>query len=77
MIKFWFWVLLLTALLFYPVSKLIWVVSVRRLQRKLGREVGETEQVAQKQRARFIAVIVCFIFSILYNLATIGLPTGG
>ena len=77
MLMFWMWVLLLTALLFYPVAQLIWVVTVRRLQRKLHRELDEGELAAQKQRARFIALIVSFAFSTLYNISTLGLPTHG
>ncbi len=77
MLMFWFWVVLLAALLFFPVSKLLWVISVRRLQKKLHKELNESEMVEQKQRARFIAVIVCFMFSVMYNIARLGFPTSG
>lgn len=77
MLTFWLWVFLLVALLFWPVSQLIWVVSVRRLQRKLNKELNENDLQAQKQRARFVAVVVCFVFSVLYNLARLGMPTDG
>ena len=70
-------VLALAALLFFPVSKLIWVVSVRRLQRKLGRELEEAEIQGQARRARFIAVLLCLPFSYLFNLNLIGLPGHG
>lgn len=74
---FWLWVLLLAALLFLPVSNLIYVVSVRRQQRKLKTELGSRELAAQKQRARFIAVLVCFLFSFFFNVSTIGFPVHG
>ena len=77
MLNFTIWVLGLAALLFYPVSKLIWVVSVRRLQRKLERELSEAELQAQLRRARFISVPVVLAFSWLYNINTMGLPGGG
>ena len=77
MLVFWVWVFLLAALLFFPVSKLIWVVSVRREQRKLKKELNEKELGAQKQRARFLAAVLCFFFSVLYNIARLGFPTGG
>lgn len=77
MLNFALWVLGLAALLFYPVSKLIWVVSVRRLQRKLERELSEEELQGQHKRARIIAVPVVLAFSWLYNINTIGLPGGG
>ncbi len=70
-------VLVLAALLYFPVSKLIWVVSVRRLQRKLGRELDEAEVAGQARRARVIAVLLCLPFSYLFNLNLLGLPGHG
>lgn len=67
-------VLILAALLFIPMSKLIWVLSVRRLQKKTRRELNEQELAGQMARARFISVFVCLIFSFLFNLNLIGLP---
>lgn len=66
MVLFWLWVLGLTAMLTFPATNLIWVMSVRRLQRKLGRELSADEIAGQKQRARFIAIVVSFIFSFLF-----------
>ena len=77
MLVFWFWVLLLAALLFWPVSNLVWTLSVRRKQRKLKQELNQQEILAQKQRARFIAVIICLIFSLMFNLSRLGMPTDG
>lgn len=74
---FWFWVLLLTGLLFIPVTNLIFVVSVRRQQRKLNTELNPGELAAQKQRARFVAAVVCFLFSFFFNVARIGFPVHG
>ena len=71
------WVLLLSALLFFPVSKLIWVLSVRKLQRKLQRELSEQETEAQLRRARILAVFVVVIFSFLFNANMIGVPGNG
>ena len=76
-LTFWFWVILLAALLFYPVSKLIWVVSVRRLQRKLSRELTAEELQGQLRRARVLTVFLVLLFSWLYNISTIGLPGRG
>ena len=75
--NFILWVLLLAALLFWPMSKLIWVMSVRRLQRKLDRELDETEIAGQMNRARIISVFVSLTFSFFYNLSTLGLPGSG
>jgi len=77
MLNFITWVLLLAALLFWPMSKLVFVLSVRRLQRKLARDLNESEVAGQMNRARIISVFVSVLFSYLYNLSTIGMPTGG
>lgn len=74
---FWFWVLLLAALLFLPVTNLVYVFSVRRLQRKLKKDLDDAELAGQKQRARLIAVALCMIFSFLFNVARIGYPVHG
>ena len=77
MLEFWLWVIGLAALLFYPVSKLIWVFSVRRMQRRLSRELSEEEIKGQLQRARFVSVFLVLLFSWLYNFNTIGFPGRG
>ncbi|NIM28385.1 MAG: hypothetical protein GTO67_15405 [Gammaproteobacteria bacterium] len=76
MLNFIVWVVILAALLFWPMSKLIWVLSVRRLQRKLARELDEQEVAGQMNRARIISAFVSIVFSFLYNLSTIGMPGG-
>ena len=45
-------------------SKLIWVFSVRRLQRKLQQALDEQAIQGQLNRARIIAVIVSLLFSL-------------
>ena len=77
MLNFALWILLLAALLFWPMSKLIWVLSVRRLQRKLARPLDESEITGQFNRARVISVFVSLLFSFAFNLSTIGLPGSG
>jgi hypothetical protein len=77
MSNFILWVVLLAALLFWPMSKLIWVLSVRRLQRKLSRPLEEKEIAGQVTRARIISVFVSLLFSFLYNASIIGLPGDG
>ncbi len=71
------WVLLLAVLLFFPVSKLIWVLSVRKLQRKIQRELSEQETEAQLRRARILTVFIVVIFSFLFNAHVIGVPGNG
>ena len=69
------WVVL-AALLFLPVSRLIWVMSVRRLERRQKRRLEEAERDVQLRRARVLAVVVVLAFSFLFNLQTVGLPGG-
>lgn len=77
MVIFILWVLLLAGLLFWPMNKLVFVLSVRRLQRKLARDLNETEIAGQMNRARTLSVFLSLMFSFLYNLSTLGMPTGG
>ncbi len=73
LVFFLYW-LSLAALLFYPVSRLIFVMSVRRLQKKLNRNLEAEEMLGQKRRARVLAVLVAMGASIFYNIQTIGWP---
>ncbi|WP_275096117.1 hypothetical protein [Sedimenticola hydrogenitrophicus] len=73
---FYLWVALLSVMLFFPVSNLIWVVSVRRLRRRLGRELAAEELNGQKNRARFISLILVTLFSWFFNLSIIGAAHG-
>ncbi|MGD8710595.1 MAG: hypothetical protein PVF40_09415 [Ectothiorhodospiraceae bacterium] len=77
MLYFWFSVILLAALLLVPTTRLIWVLSVRRLQRKLGRELTDEETAQQRTRARFIAIILSAAFSLLFNINLLGFPGHG
>ncbi len=63
-------ILFLAITLYFPVNRIIWVLSVRRLERKTGKTVSEQARNSQHNRAKFIAVIVSFFFSFLftYNL---------
>ena len=69
---YWLWVIAMAAALFYPVSRLIWVVSIRRLQKKLQTSLSEEEVRGQKQRAHVIAIVLCTAFSMLFNFRLLG-----
>ena len=73
---FYFSVLILALLLFFPASKIIWVMSVRRLQRKTGRVLSNEEIEGQKTRSRFLALLLVFPFSWLFNYSLLGLNHG-
>ena len=64
---------MLAAALFFPVYKLIFVLSVRRMQKKLARGLDESELAGQRNRARVLAVILVLGFSFLFNIQSVGL----
>jgi hypothetical protein len=74
----WYWisVVVLTALLLVPASRLVWVLSVRRLERRTGRALDAAERDGQLNRARFLALILCFVFSALFNYHVLGAGHG-
>ena len=59
------WVVLLSAALFLPVRKLIWVLYVRRKQ-KTQQTVSDEEKITLKKRATFTAILLCIVFSYIY-----------
>ncbi len=65
-------VAILALLLFFPVSRIIWVLSVRRLRRSRKQELDEGEIQQQRQRARVIGAIVSLMFSYLFNAQLLG-----
>jgi hypothetical protein len=62
------YVVLLSALLYFPVNKLILVLSIRRLEKKTGLSLSESERKSQLNRSRFISVILILLFSCLFNI---------
>ena len=59
------WTLLLSIALFYPIRQLIWVLYVRKKQKKQNL-VSEEEKKVLKKRATFTSVLLCIVFSYLY-----------
>lgn len=74
---YWISVVVLAALLFVPASKLVWVLSVRRLERKLGRALSDQERAGQLSRARFLAIVGGVIFSALFNYRILDMAAHG
>jgi len=62
----WLWSVALGIALFFPVRRLIWVLSVRRDERKTGQPSEEFRRQALKKRADIIAALLCFVFAVLY-----------
>ncbi len=58
---------ILAALLYIPTARLVFVLSVRRLERKTKTKLGPSELAGQRTRARFIAVLLVVPFAFLFN----------
>jgi len=63
-----FSVIILILLLYYPVNKLIFILSVRRLERKFGKQLNSHQKSGQLKRSRFISIILIIFFSCLFNI---------
>jgi hypothetical protein len=74
---YWLSVGVLAALLFLPVTKLVWLLSVRRLERKRGVALSDRERAGQLNRARFLAVLLCVVFSALFNYQILDMSAHG
>ena len=59
------WIVVLSAALFFPVRKLIWVLYVRKKQ-KSQKTVSDDEKIGLKKRATLTSVLLCIVFSYLY-----------
>ncbi len=59
---------LLAAALWLPVSRLVWTLSVRRLERRTRRRLAADEIAGQKRRAGVVAVLVVVPFACLFQV---------
>ncbi len=66
------WGALLGIALWFPVRQLIWVMAVRRAERK--EPTDETQREFLKRRAGFTAALMCFLFAVIYTFATFKTP---
>ncbi len=62
----WLWTLALGAGLYFPVRKLIWVMAVRRAERRHG-PTDDAKRETLRKRAYVTAALLCFIFAVLYT----------
>lgn len=70
----WLWAAALGVALFYPVRQLIWVLSVRRAQRRTGELPGEQDKDSMKRRAGFTSALLCLAFAAVYGEVMFGGP---
>jgi len=59
------WTILLSVVLFFPIRQLIWVLYVRRKQKK-QKLVSEEERKILKKRATFTSILLSIVFSYIY-----------
>ena len=59
------WTILLSITLFFPIRQLIWVLYVRKKQKK-QKLVSEEEKKVLKKRATFTSIFLSIVFSYIY-----------
>jgi hypothetical protein len=63
----WLWTVAMMVALFFPVRKLIWVMTVRRAIKKNSLEhIDEIEKTRLMKRAGITAGLLSFLFSLFY-----------
>ncbi len=63
----WLWTVVLAVALFFPVRRVIFIMTVRRAIRKGGSDnVDEAEQSRLLKRAGITAGMLCFLFALFY-----------
>jgi hypothetical protein len=60
------WTVVLALALFVPVRQLIWVVSVRRAERREG-PADDDRKRSLKRRASVTSALLCFVFAYFYS----------
>ena len=60
-----FWIIILSAVLFFPVRQLIWVLYVRKKQ-KVQKAVSDEEKQILRKRSTFTSILLCVVFSYIY-----------
>ena len=63
----WLWTVAMAVALYFPVRRVIYIMTVRRAVRKGGSDnVTEAEQKRLLKRAGVTAGMMCFLFSLFY-----------
>ncbi len=63
----WLWTAVMAVALFFPVRRVIFIMTVRRAMRKGGSDnIDEAEQNRLMKRAGITAGMLCFLFSLFY-----------
>lgn len=72
--RIWFWVssLILAALLFRPVKKFILAQRFRKTERRIGRELRESERIEIERKTIPVTALIVITFSLLFNTVLMG-----
>ena len=63
----WLWSAALAVALFYPIRQMIWVLSVRKEQRRAGELPDEEFRKYLKGRATVTSGLLCLVFAAAYG----------
>ncbi len=64
----WVWSAALGVALFFPIRQLIWVMAVRRQQRRSGGQLPDEEtRDSMKSRAGVTSALLCLVFAAAYG----------
>ena len=67
------WATVLALALFLPVRRLIWVLMVRRAERRTDTDAAEQQRLLR--RAGVTAALLCFVFAVLYTATLFEVPS--
>lgn len=62
----WLWTVVLGVMLFFPVRQLIWVLSVRRHERRTGKQADEETRSSMRRRSVATSALLCLVFATTY-----------
>jgi len=73
---YWFWgsAIGLSLALYYPVTRFVWVIRVRRFEKKNDRQTTAEERQVLLRQSRFISILVVLLFAFLFT-RTLILPS--
>ena len=63
----WVWSAALGVALFFPIRQLIWVMAVRRQQRRSGQLPDAETRDSMKSRAGVTSALLCLVFAAAYG----------
>ena len=63
----WVWSAALGVVLFFPIRQLIWVMAVRRQQRRSGQLPDAETRDSMKSRAGVTSALLCLVFAAAYG----------